>query len=193
MFQPLEGRLSWEQTPDGISVEIPARRGALASCYIPLLGIFVVFAWMHHWYETGKDLTLEDVQSTLQAITVVGIAIGFFFLVSWLAWTFTSQTFLTLDPSQLKIQQRVMGIDLVTRSFPTREIHNLKFIPPASPLGGKTVIDPKTSKLQFQIGKHAHSFGAGVTAPEAFALLQKMLDIYKFPELVDSREIPLPK
>jgi len=184
MFQLLEGRVTWERTPDGISVEIPARRGALSSLYIPLLAIFVAFMWGYHGYEKGRDLTSPDVQSVLQAITVVGIAIGFFFVVTWLAYTFTSQTFLTLNPSQLKIQQRVMGIDLVTRSFPTKDIHDLKFIPPASPLGGKGEIDPNTGRVQFQLGKQTQSFAAGITAAEAFALLHEMLEIYKFPEIV---------
>jgi hypothetical protein len=190
MFQILEGRLAWEQTPEGISVEVPARRGALASLYIPMLAIWVVFTWLHHWYEAGKDPS-EDLLSMSQAIIVAGIAVGFFFLIGWLAWNFTSQTFLTMSQRELKIQHRVMGIDLVTRSFPTGEIFNLKFIPPASSLSAKSEIDPKTSRLQFQVGKQISSFAAGVTQPEAFALIKKMLEIYPFPA-VDSRDIPMP-
>lgn len=87
----------------------------------------------------------------------------------------------------MKIQHRILGIEMVTNNFATADAHNFRFIAPTGHLTSKGIIDPRTSKIQFKIGPKSHSFATGVTEREASALMDRMHDVYSFPDFQKPR------
>jgi hypothetical protein len=187
MLEELEGRLSWNQTPEGIVVHIPARRGSLFTLFGPLVGVWLMFSAGRYWFMLGSSPTPEDSKSALIWILVGGFGVSFCILLFWLAWALTSECMLTLDRTQMKIQHRILGIEMVTNNFATADAHNFRFIAPTGHLTSKGIIDPRTSKIQFKIGPKSHSFATGVTEREASALMDRMHDVYSFHDLQQPR------
>lgn len=72
MLEELEGRLSWNQTPEGIVVHIPARRGSLFTLFGPLVGVWLMFSAGRYWFMLGSSPTPEDSKSALIWILVGG-------------------------------------------------------------------------------------------------------------------------
>jgi hypothetical protein len=187
MLGELEGRLGWKQMPQGILVTIPARRGAMTVLYGPVVAIWLVAASIHYWHLLAMPRT-EDAEFALQMIAIGVYVLGFLFSICWVLWTFTNETALILDPTEIKIQRRVMGIELSTRNFRNVDVRNLRFIPPTESWASQGHTDPKTSRIQFQTGYETHAFGAGITEREAVALITRMQEIYNFPNYLESHE-----
>ncbi len=183
MLEPLAGRLRWEQTNEGIRVAIPGTRGTLAMLYGPLIVIWLGLAAVHYWHLLGVAHT-ENSDYDLQMVAIALYFIGFCFFVCWLLFTFTSDTILLLDPATLKIQRRVLGIELASQSFPTDQVSQVLHIPAGRLLTSGSVIDPNTSKIQFRVNSRTHSFAKGITRREAGALIMLMLRVYEFPDSV---------
>ncbi len=179
-MEQLAGRLKWERTAEGIRVAIPSRRGAMTGLYGPVVGVWLVAAAIRYWHLLEAPHT-EGSEFTLQLIALGVYALGFCFAVCWLAWTFTNETLVILDKSELKIQRRAIGIDIVTSAFPNQDAAGFRFIAPTPSWASFGEIDPKTSSIQFQAGKTTRTFAAGITEEEAFALFDRMLRVYKFP------------
>jgi len=184
MYEELEGRLKWQKTPEGVLVAIPARRCAMTTLYGPLVGIWLLAAAIRYWHllETPHP---DDTEFTLQLIAIGVYAVGFCFAVCWLMWAFTNETVVVLVPAEMKIQRRVMGIDLATRSFPTRDVRNLRFVPPTRSWASLGHTDPKTSCIKFQTGNKTHSFAEGITENETLAMFARMQRVYKFPNYLE--------
>ena len=180
MLEKLAGRLKWERTPLGMLVAIPVRRSMTAALYGPLVAIWLIYAWVHFWHLLAAPHSGGSA-FTLQMIALGIYAVGLCYFVCWLLWIFTGETVLTLVPSELKIQRRVIGIKFASLSFPTHHVRNLRYNPPTRfwALGG--YIDPKTSNMQFRADDATHRFARGITEAEASALTLHMLKIYKFP------------
>ncbi len=191
MFEELEGRLKWQKTDQGILVAIPARRGALTILYGPLVGIWLIAAAVRYWNLLTTSHA-DDPEFTLQMIAIGIYVVGFFFAVCWLLWTFTNETILAVDRSEMKIHRRLIGIDLSIRSFPITDVRNLRFVGPTRSWASHGHTDPKTSKIQFQTGNRTHTFAWGITEEEAYAVFARMHTVYKFPnylELTHSRVV----
>jgi hypothetical protein len=180
MLEILEGRLKFKRTHEGIFVAIPPQHGTLTVLYGPLVGTFLLVAAIYYWRVLMAPHP-EDTEYTLQLIAIGVYALGFCLAVCWLIWTFTNETVLILNPAEMKIHRRVLGIDWATRSFPTRQIHNFRFVPPTRSWASQDSADPKTSGIQFQVGNSAHTFAEGVSELETDALLALMHSIYRFP------------
>ncbi len=180
MRERLEGRLMWEHTPQGILVTIPIPRGMTVPLYGPLVIIWLVFASFHYWHLLATPHP-DIAEFNLQLIALGLYALGASFFICWMIWIFTAENVLCLAPSELKIQRRVIGIDIAAARFPTHNIRNLKYIPPTKYWALSGYIDPKTSYIQFRAGSTKHSFARGVTELEARALIQRMHDVYDFP------------
>jgi hypothetical protein len=103
-------------------------------------------------------------------------------LGSWLLRILTARTVLTLDPTETRIQRRILGFDWQTRSFSTVGLSDLEYIPPPRIWSEQKDSDPVTSEIQFHAGDRTHSFAAGVTESEARALIGKMMEVYDFPK-----------
>jgi len=185
MLEVLEGRLEWEKTARGICVKIPARRGSAFALFGPIIGAWLIFASLRYASAPGNT-NPDDARSALLWIVLDGFGVSFCILLFWLAWAFTSDTVVTLNETQLKIQRRVLGIELVTHDFPTTDVHNFKFIPPAKFWSGKNMTDVRTSKIQFQAKNRLQTFAEGVTQAEAQALIEQMMTVFRFPEYLST-------
>jgi hypothetical protein len=97
-----------------------------------------------------------------------------------LAWALTSDTVVTLDPDELKIQRRVMGIDTTARRFKTSDASKLRYVPPARTWGDKNTVNPQSSKIQFQANGKVQTIAYGITQPEAAAVIEWMHSVYSF-------------
>ncbi len=180
MLEVLEGRLKYKRTPEGIFVSIPPRNGTFTILYGPLVGTFLLVAAIYYWRVLMAPHP-EDTEYTLQLVAIGIYALGFVFAVCWLIWTFTNETVVILNAAEMKIQRRVLGIELDTRSFPTRQLRNFRFVPPTQTWASQGADDPKTSRIQFQIGNNAHILVEGVSELETDALLALMQSVYRFP------------
>jgi len=183
MLEPLAGRLKWEQTAQGIRVAIPNRRGTRAYIYLPLIVLWLVIASLRYIYVFATPQQ-EDPAGTLQLIAAGLYALGLLFFLGWLAFTFTGETILSLDQDELRIERRVLGIELASRGFPTGQMSQLVYIPPEKLRFSRAVYDPNTSQIQFRSGLGLHSFARGITEGEASALILLMLEVYKFPDSI---------
>lgn len=180
MLEELEGRLSWEQKPGGMVVHIPSRRGSMFMLFGPVIGVWLLFAAARYSVAVGPGTTPEDAESALLWLIIAGFGVSLCILLAWAAWAFTSESMLTLDETTIKIQSRVLGIEVVTHSFPIADANVFRFIPPGGYSRSKSIADPRTSKVQFKVGPKVYTFARGVTAAEATVLMRRMHDIYSF-------------
>lgn len=124
--------------------------------------------------------TTEGLVRFAWTCVVAGIA-GIFIVVGWLLWSLTGETAVTLNPAKMKIQRLVLGIEWDTRIFATCDVHNLRYIAPTS-MWYRNEPDPNSSKIQFQENGKKRRFAGGITEKEACALIDRMLEVYKFPK-----------
>lgn len=187
MLEDLEGRLSWEKKPDGIVVHIPSRRGSMFLLFGPVIAVWLMFVAARFSYTVGPNTTPEDIQTAVIWFIVAGVGVSFIILLFWAAWAFTSESILTLDQTAIKIQHRILGIEVLMQTYPTADAHNFRFIPPGGYSTTRTVVDPRTSKIQFKAGTKSCTFAAGVTSMEALILMERMQEVYKFPDFEKPR------
>jgi hypothetical protein len=180
MQEELSSRLSWVRTSRGIQIEIPGRRNGAVALYAPLVVIWLVLATIHYSRLLGPDRATGS-EFTLQLIAVGIYAVGFCFFVCWLAWALTSDTVLSLDRDELKIQRRVMGIDVTTRRFQTSDASRLRYVPPTRSWGDKNTVNPTSSKIQFQTHGKVYTIASGITEPEAASVIGWMHSVHRFP------------
>jgi hypothetical protein len=181
MLDTLSGRLKWRYTDAGIYVEIPSRRGGMTYLYGPVVGIWLIAAAIHFRHLLGAH-QVNRIGVILQLIAIGIYVLGFVFAVCWLLWTFTNDTTLTIEPIEMTIQRRVMGHEVSTRTFRTRDVHGLRFIAATGSWASRNEIDLKTSKIQFQTLNATHILAVGLTEKEALTLLTAMHRIHKFPD-----------
>jgi hypothetical protein len=172
MLEKLAGRLSWERTGSGIRVEIPARLDWS-------LLFFVV--WLPFWSMGGRHVMIETFikhdQSAFNLFWLMGWAFAECYVTAFIIWSLTGRTTLTVDPCQLEIIRRVIGIQIDKQTFSTADVCNLRYIPAAN--RGRS---SSPSKISFEADDKTRSFASGLEDIEAFALIDKMLDAYKFPK-----------
>lgn len=174
------GRLSWELTYKGIVVAIPVRWGTGAIRYAPLIGLWLAAVLIRFW-PLLASLRPYHILFELQLIGIGVYGLVFCASVCWLVWMLTGESVLILDPIEMTIQRRVIGILLVTRTFPTKDASHLRFVPPAPLWASPNERNPGTSKIEFKVGDKTCSFGKGISEGEARVLIEQMLLIYKFP------------
>lgn len=180
MFETLEGRVTWEQRGQGIRIIIPVRRGPFTALYAPLIVIWLVLATIRYWHVLSEPRQ-ATAEFTLQMIAIGIYVLGFFFFVGWLAWTWTGETMVVLNPAEIKIERRVLGVELAARTFRTDQVTRLKFIPPRRVTTQRSSLNPNPSCVQYQANNKTLSFAKGVTEAEARALIDRMLVVYQFP------------
>jgi hypothetical protein len=180
MQDTLEGRLKWERTPGGIFVSIPVRRGASTAGYALLVLLWLTIASVHYWH-LFTNPRLDSPRVLFQLIAIGIYVLGFFFFLGWLAWTVTGETVLLLDSDEMKIQQRAMGIELSSRKFRTSDVHSFNFVRPKHFWALRADTDPSSSRIRFSVGGKFHYFARGISETEAYALVERMVEIYRFP------------
>jgi hypothetical protein len=172
MLEKLAGRLTWERTGDGIRVVIPAQ-----------LGWVVAFlcVWLVGWSIGGWNVlnnTLESANPPLfDMVWLVGWLLGEVTVIAIIIWSLSGRSTLVLDKCSLEITRRVVGIRLDTRVFRTANVRNLRYIPATT--SGKS---SRQSQIRFEADDKSCGFASGITDNEAFALIDKMLEVYPFPK-----------
>jgi len=180
MLETLEGRIKWERTAQGIHVSIPVRRGPTTAGYIVLVIVWLTIASVHYWHLFSAP-TFNSPSMTYQLIAVCIYVIGFLIFLGWLAWTVTGETVLDLDASEMKIQQRTLGIEVASRSFRTREVHSFNYVRPRQFWALRADTDPSSSRIRFTVKGKYYYFAKGVSQAEAYALVERMIEIHRFP------------
>jgi hypothetical protein len=171
----LADRLRWEPTATGIQVLIPARRD---------WKILFFAVWLAMWTVAGNT-TIRRLVSEIAAgksdwftaLWLIAWAAGECFVSIAIVWALGGKTLLRLDPASMSIEHQLFGIRLRTRSFATAEVRNLRFTPAVAK--GRSSV---ASRISFESGDKTRSFGTGLSDAEAFALIDKMLEIYPFPK-----------
>jgi hypothetical protein len=169
MLEPLAGRLKWEHTAEGIRIVVPSRFDIgplgdtiLIAC-IPVLVIDVVAKMDKDWKGWGwAQLTLA-----LLAVAVLRIIT-----------LFADQTVLTVNPAWLTARRGPFGLNWKKSSFATRRLHNLRSVPSTSDWTGIKLQGRET--VQFDEDDETCDLVKQLTAREASALIEKMLEIHPF-------------
>jgi hypothetical protein len=177
MLQKLAGRLRWDRTEGGICVEIPARRDWWS---IPLA--ILLCAWSAGGWFYEANTALDDTQSVIMLITILGATVGAIFFVLRSIWAMTGQTVLILDTAELKIQRRAIGLDWYERHFAAQDAYNLRYIQPREIWAFRTDTDPSTSKVTIQSLRKTYTIAHGISEREACALIDRMMEVYVFPK-----------
>lgn len=172
MPEKLAGRLTWERTGEGIRIEIPARRDWTVLFFL---------VWLAGWSLAGRQVIVETFTKhnspAFNLLWLVGWAAGECLVTASIIWSLTGRTTFVLDPYKVQIIRRVMGIQLDKREFAPADIRNLRYMP-AGNRGRRSY----QSKISFEANDKTCSFGSGLEDLEAFALIDKMLEVYKFPK-----------
>jgi hypothetical protein len=172
-MEKLADRLSWERGANGILVVIPARRDWT---------VLFFAAWLVGWTIGGKAAFHETFAANGQIqlfmlAWLVGWVFGECFATAAVLWALGGRTILRLDPTRLEIERNLFGVRLSSRSAATGEIRNLRFSPRIA--RGRW---SKASEIRFESADKTLGFGSGISDAEAFALIDKMLEVYPFPK-----------
>lgn len=180
MREKLEGRLKWERTGSGIRIEIPSQAGWLA--------VFFGF-WLAAWSATGwlfaAMASITNTFDTVPLTFTIAWALGWVGILTALLWCLAGRTTLTLDESEMAIQRRVLKMEWDRRRFATKDVLNLRYIPSFSLRGwaGTTYTTyTSASQIRFEADGKTRRFAAGISDTEAFALIDRMLEVYNFPK-----------
>lgn len=180
MLETLSGRLKWERTPGGVMISIPVRRGASTIGYAALVVVWLTIASVHYWHLFTQP-RMDSPDAIYQLIAIAIYVVGFFFFLGWIAWATTGETVMLLDEGRMTLQQRVLGIEIATRTFNNHEVHSFSYIRPKSFWAMRADTDPSSSRIRFSAGGKHHFFAKGISESEAFALVERMVEIYRFP------------
>jgi hypothetical protein len=173
MLETLAGRLKWERTCDGIRVVIPVRfswiaigKGIWEPCvFLLLMSLVDPFLYSPH-----------KVPLTWEGRLLIYLTI----LLLWSALVSTGKTILTLNPSMLIIQRRPPRFKRRTNRYSTGGLNDLRFV--ASSNREEIRNGWNQSEIQFDQDLKTQNLAEGITEPEARALIDRMMAVYKFPE-----------
>ncbi len=173
MLEKLAGRHTWEPMAGGIRVEIPAQRNWT---------ILFFAVWLVMWTVGGRHVIAETFgrsashpNSWFNMLWLGGWAIGECVVSGAILWGLGGSITLMLDPSNLEIRRRLFGLQIGGFTCPTSKVRNLRFTP-----AGRGRNAPQ-SAVSIEVADKSFSFASGISDAEAFALIDKMLEIYKFP------------
>ena len=107
------------------------------------------------------------------------LGVGIFLVILWFTMVFTTQQVLTLNPAEMEIQVRMFGIGVRKRTVATSRLRHLRFVPSEY---GDWVSLNDMSRIQIDRDFKTRDFAFGITELEADTLIEKMMEIYKFPK-----------
>ncbi len=171
MTDQLAGRLRWERTGLGIRVDIPAKSG---------WGVLFMGFWLAAWGFGGWKAISSALSTKPDNFLYVWLlfwAVALVFVSMTIIWSLAGKTTLTLDSGNLDLTRSVAGFAFSRRSFRTSDVRNLRF-QPASGAGRSR----RESQLCFEAADKTIRFASGIRDAEAFALIDRMLEVYAFPK-----------
>ncbi len=171
MLEPLAGRLTWEKTGEGIRVEIPERKSWTILTFV----LWIILWCGAGWLLIYKTHNAQDHSQAQMFWLVIWIAIVLQPIAAVL-WTLYGSTLLILDTNRLQIAKRIMGLRLSVRNFANADVRSLRFVPSIM-----RVITTSPSGIWFLENNKLRQFAPAIAEIEALALIDKMLQVYKFP------------
>lgn len=183
MQKRLAGRLKWERTDDGVRVQFPRHisAGDILECVVlPFaVGLFmylfarlVVMLFMYYHPHPHPHLM------TWWGALARGLEIGLALSVGSLLARATTTTTLTLNPMQLKIVWRSLGVARKTRVFSTASLSELRFAKYMP--GAEIKNNRRRNEMRFSIDSRIEAFASGITEKEADYLIARMMEVYPF-------------
>ena len=185
MLQPLEGRLKWEQRPDGILVDFRAAnsktavRESVNALLLRALCLFPLLVLVAFLLNRMPGFRAEPVWRLPLWLTVCMV-------LGSLNHLFVRRT-LRLTKDMLVIQFR-NGPVRKTYSFETRLMQDLRFIPRLGSTNWWDELFVRESELQFDVDSESESCFVGINEAEASALIAKMMEVYPFPKQLPVEE-----
>ena len=156
------------------------RRGASTAGYAALILLWLTIASIHYWHLfSGPHFDSPD--EIYQLIAIAIYVVGFVIFLIWLAWTSTGETVVTVDPNQMVIQKRALGIEVASETYRTVDVHSFNFVRPKPFWALRADTDPSSSRIRFTVSGKYHYFARGVSEAEAFALVERMVEVHRFP------------
>ncbi|MGD0940121.1 MAG: hypothetical protein ABR905_10445 [Terracidiphilus sp.] len=179
MREKLAGRLKLERTGMGIRIEIPSQAGWLAVFF----GFWLAFWSATGWFFAAMASTTKSPEAVPWSFAVAW-ALGWIVILSALILCLAGRTTLTLDESEMEIRRRILRMEWGSRRFATKDVLNLRYIPSLSLRGweGTTYTTyTSASQIRFEADGKTRRFALGISDIEAFALIDRMLEVYQFP------------
>lgn len=169
MLEPLAGRLKWERTSEGIRILVPSRFDIgplgdtiLIAC-IPVLFVDFVAKMDKDWKGWGWE-----------QLTVALVALALIRAITLLA----DRTEIRLNPAWLTTRRGPFGLNWKKSSFAVRRLHHLRSVPSRSDWTGIELRGRQT--VQFDEDDNTQDLVKQLTANEAAALIEKILEIHPF-------------
>lgn len=165
--EKLAGRLIWERTANGIRVDIPGWMG---------FQTLFLLVWIVGWTYAGSAAvtSILKTQGTFLTLWLLAWAAGEVLVAGSILWSLLGRIVLTQDPSNLTLVYQLGGFDFRVRSFQTTGIRNLRYRPFGRGRSGSM------SAICFEQNDRTCRFATGIRDAEAFALIDKMLEVYPF-------------
>jgi hypothetical protein len=179
MRENLAGRLTWEPTGDGIRVVIPVR--------VPWLLAFsgiILFTLPINILKIFSGYSVITVPVSFVQFWIV-LGIGLCLGILWFTMIFNIKNILTLNSVEITIQAHIFGIEVKKRTYATNRLHCLRFKPSEY---GELISMNDMSRIQIDRDCKTRNFAFGITEQEADALIEKMMEIYKFPQVCEPEQ-----
>jgi hypothetical protein len=170
MLETLAGRLKWERTGQGIRVEIPP------CARIMLMRMFWLILWCGAWGLFLYKVYHTNIDSNIQLFGLVLCAAVAVRIIAAIFWSLAGKTTLILDGNQLQIANHIMGLKLNKQTYANADVRGLRFVP--STMRAST---GRPGGIWFIENNKLRQFDLAITETEAMALIDKMLQVYKFP------------
>jgi len=173
-MQRLAGRLQFEHTADGVRIKIPARGSWQA-----ILALVLLAAWTALAIAYRGAIPSNDQASSFAWFNLAFSIAGLLFVAGMLLWSFTGRSIVTITPSEIWLERRVVGLPWDSRTFRADLVGGLRYIPPSC-LYKYAPSDHYPSKMELSSGNKLYRFARGITEREACALVDQANSIVKF-------------
>ncbi|MGA3010357.1 MAG: hypothetical protein ABSD72_08860 [Terracidiphilus sp.] len=176
MLGNLAGRLNWERTEQGILIEIPSpldwKELFLAGCLVFWIvgGVYMGQKWLD-----GTD------QSTSNLYGLAGWVVCGCIFVGCLIWGLGGTTRVALTAAEMTIQRRVFGVEVLTRTFQTSRMENLRYIAPYW-VNNADGAGYTRSKVCITANGWSRTLASGVSEDEAKVLMDRIMEVCYFPQ-----------
>lgn len=180
MLQTLAGRISWEESENGIRVEIRPRRDRTTVLRS------LKASWASNWpmliVLVPACLLISIVDRHAQRYFWWGnpLALLFGSMLGDVISTMVNRTILTLDAKTLKLEFHRWNRRRKQREFLTEHLHDLRFAKSTPRADIRNEL--RLNEIQFDRNFATQSFAPGITEDEATALIARMNEIYRFPK-----------
>ena len=117
-----------------------------------------------------------NIDSNVQLFWLVLCAAVALRIIAAIFWSLAGKTILILDRNQLQIASQIMGLQFNKQTYTNADVRGLRFVPSTT-----RALTSRPSGIWFIENNKLRQIDLSITETEAVALIDKMLQIYKFP------------